>query len=55
MDAPQRIGTAIDFGVPAIVGGGLMQYFTGSWTAVAVFEIILLVLLIAVVSPKKSQ
>jgi hypothetical protein len=55
MDTPQRIGTAIDFAVPAIVGGGVIQYFSESWTAVAVFEIILLVVLIAIVSPKKSQ
>lgn len=55
MDIPQRIGAAIDFAVPAIVGGGLIQYFSESWTAVAIFEIILLVMLIAIISPKKSQ
>ncbi len=54
MDTPRRIGTAIDFAVPAIVGGGLIQYFSESWSAVVVFEILLLVIVIAVVSPKKD-
>lgn len=54
MDIPRRIGIAIDFGVPAIVGGGLIHYFSESWTAVVVFEIVLMVIMISLVVPKKS-
>ena len=55
MDTPQRIGAAIDFGIPAIVGGGLIHYFSESWPAVVIFEILLLVILVSVVSPKETQ
>lgn len=54
MDIPRRIGIAIDFGVPAIVGGGLTHYFSESWTAVVVFEIVLMVIMISLVVPKQS-
>ncbi|MFH1076451.1 MAG: hypothetical protein V1753_06370 [Pseudomonadota bacterium] len=55
MNIPRKIGIGIDFGVPAIVGGGLVQYFAESWSAVAVYEALLLVIMIAVLSMKLSD
>ncbi len=42
-----RFGMIVLSGVPAIIGGGITWGFTQSWTAVIVWEAILLVLLIA--------
>jgi len=35
------IGIIIDFGVPAIMLGGLVMHVTHSWAAVWVFEVVL--------------
>ncbi|MGM0452081.1 MAG: hypothetical protein ACQERN_02805 [Thermodesulfobacteriota bacterium] len=37
----RKLGTLIIFGVPVIVGGGIVYYFTHSFPAMFVFEIIL--------------
>jgi hypothetical protein len=42
-----RFGMIVLSGVPAIIGGGITWGFTESWTAVGIWEAILLVLLIA--------
>jgi hypothetical protein len=54
MDTPRRLGSAIDFGVPAIVGGGLIHYFSESWPAVVMFEILLLIIMVSVISKKNA-
>ena len=41
MAISRKIGTLIIFGVPVIVGGGIVYYFTHSFPAMFVFEIIL--------------
>lgn len=48
MDWAWRFGITILSGVPAILGGGITYGFTESWSAVIVWEVILLVLLVAV-------
>jgi len=47
MDWAWRFGMIILSGVPAIVGGGITFGLTESWVAVIVWEVVLLVLLIA--------
>ncbi len=45
MSIPQKIGTLVVFGVPAIVGGGIVFATLGhSYVSVAVFEILLITL-----------
>ncbi|MBE9551257.1 MAG: hypothetical protein ACNY01_01945 [Desulfobacteria bacterium] len=55
MDIPQRIGIAIDFGVPVIIGGGLVRFFADSWGAVAAYEVLLIVILLSIVLPSKES
>lgn len=45
-----RIGMLILAGVPAIVGGGLFWSLFGKWTAVIVWEVLLLFLISTVIS-----
>ena len=42
-----RFGMIVLSGVPAIIGGGITYGLTDSWTAVIVWEAILLCLLVA--------
>jgi hypothetical protein len=42
-----RFGMIVFSGVPAIIGGGITYGLTDSWTAVGVWEAIVVVLLIA--------
>jgi len=37
----RKLGALIIFGVPAIVGGGIMYHFFPSYTAITIYEIIL--------------
>ncbi len=37
----RKLGTLVIFGVPVIVGGGIVYHFTHSFPAMFVFEIIL--------------
>jgi hypothetical protein len=51
MSVSRRLGTLVFFGMPAIVGGGIVYALThGNYTAVAVYEVILYVLAGALVS-----
>ncbi len=44
MDTPRKIGTLIFFGVPVIVGGGIVYALFGSMTVLFIYEVILLLL-----------
>jgi len=44
MSISRKLGTLVFFGVPAIIGGGIVYaLFGGSYAAVSVYEIVLLV------------
>ena len=42
MDIARKLGILIYTAVPAIVGGGIVFHFFGSYTQVVIFEILLL-------------
>ena len=42
MDIPRKLGILIYTAVPAIIGGGIVFHFFGSYTQVIIFEILLL-------------
>ncbi len=42
MDIPRKLGILVFFGVPVIVGGGIIYALFGSMTALFVYEVILL-------------
>jgi hypothetical protein len=50
-----RIGMMVLAGVPAIVGGGLFYAAFEKWTAVVIWEIILLFLLALLISKGDKQ
>jgi alpha-D-ribose 1-methylphosphonate 5-triphosphate diphosphatase PhnM len=37
----KKVGTMVLMGVPAIVGGGIMYFIFGNYTAVIIYEVIL--------------
>ncbi len=41
MDIPRKLGILIYSMVPAIVGGGIVFHFFGSYTQVIIYEILL--------------
>ncbi len=41
MDISRKLGILVFCGVPAIIGGGIVYGLAGSYTPVAVYEIIL--------------
>lgn len=41
MDIPRKLGVLIYTAVPAIVGGGIVYHFFHSFTQVIIFEILL--------------
>jgi zinc transporter ZupT len=43
MDVARKLGILVFCAVPAIVGGGVVYYTLGSLTAVAIYEVLLLV------------
>ena len=45
-----RFGMIILTGVPAIVGGGLFWHFFEKWTAVVIWEVVLLFLMSILIS-----
>lgn len=49
MNWPWRLGMLILTGVPGIVGGGLVWSIAENWTAVLVYEILLLCVMGAVI------
>ncbi len=42
MDVARKLGILVFCAVPAIIGGGIVYFATGTLTAVAIYEIILL-------------
>lgn len=43
MDIPRKLGVLVVFGVPAIIGGGIVYALFGSYTPVAAYELMLIV------------
>ena len=51
MSVSRRLGTLVFFGVPAIVGGGIVYaLIPGGYTSVAIYEVILYIFAGALVS-----
>ena len=44
MDISRKLGILVFFGIPAIIGGGIVYHIFGSYTAVFTFEIVLLLI-----------
>ncbi len=42
MDISRKLGILVFFGVPAIIGGGIIYGFFHSYTPVAIYEVLLL-------------
>ncbi len=42
MDIARKLGTLVVFGVPAIIGGGIVYAIFGSYIPVAVYEALLI-------------
>lgn len=42
MSITRKLGILVFFGVPAIIGGGIVYHFFHDYTAVAVYEMVLL-------------
>ena len=49
MDIPRKLGVLIYSAVPAIVGGGIVFHFFGSYIQVIIFEILLLLAAIGLI------
>lgn len=45
MDISRKLGILVLFGVPAIIGGGILFDVFGSWTPVFIFEALLLLII----------
>ncbi|MDY6822972.1 MAG: hypothetical protein SWH68_04120 [Thermodesulfobacteriota bacterium] len=43
MSIARMLGTLVVFGVPAIIGGGIVYHFMESYTAVFTYEFILII------------
>lgn len=50
MDIPRKLGILIYTAVPAIVGGGIVYHFFGGWTQVIMFEIMLALAALGIIS-----
>jgi hypothetical protein len=50
MDISRKLGILVFFGVPAIIGGGIVYGLAGSYVPVAVYEILLYLVAGAIVS-----
>ncbi len=50
MDISRKLGILVFFGVPAIVGGGIVYGFAGSYMPVAIYEVALYLVAGAIVS-----
>ena len=49
MDIPRKLGILIYTAVPAIVGGGIVYHFFGSYVPVFIFEILLILAALGIV------
>ena len=50
MDVSRKLGILVFFGVPAIIGGGIVYAIFGSYTPMWIYEVILLFLAGAFIS-----
>ena len=50
MDIPRKLGILIYTAVPAIVGGGIVYHFFGSWTQVVIYEVLLVLGALGIIS-----
>jgi len=50
MDFPRKLGILIYTAVPAIIGGGIVYHFFHSFTQVIIFEILLVLAAIGIIS-----
>jgi hypothetical protein len=50
MDLSRKLGILVYTAVPAIVGGGIVFHFFHSWTQVIIFEILLVLGALGVIS-----
>ncbi|MCG8641983.1 MAG: hypothetical protein MI862_19830 [Desulfobacterales bacterium] len=49
MDIPRKIGILIYTAVPAIVGGGIVYHFFGSFVQVVIFEALLVLAVLGLI------
>jgi hypothetical protein len=49
MDIPRKLGVMIYSAVPAIVGGGIVYHFFGSFVQVVIFEVLLALAVLGVI------
>ena len=49
MDIPRKLGILIYTAVPAIVGGGIVYHFFGSYVQVGIFEVLLLIAALGII------
>ncbi len=49
MDIPRKLGIMIYSAVPAIVGGGIVYHFFGSFVQVVIFEVLLALAVLGVI------
>jgi hypothetical protein len=50
MDISRKLGILVYTAVPAIVGGGIVYHFFHSWTQVIIYEILLILGALGVIS-----
>ncbi|MCG8684429.1 MAG: hypothetical protein MI892_06115 [Desulfobacterales bacterium] len=50
MDIPRKLGILIYTAVPAIVGGGIVYHFFHDWTQVIIWEILLVLAALGIIS-----
>lgn len=50
MDISRKLGILVFFGVPAIIGGGIVFGALESWAAVTIYEIVLYTIAGAIIS-----
>lgn len=50
MDIPRKLGILIYTAVPAIVGGGIIFHFFGGWTQVIIYELLLYMASLGIIS-----
>ena len=49
MDMPRKLGILIYSAVPAIVGGGIVYHFFGSYVQVGIFEVLLVLATLGII------
>ena len=49
MDIPRKLGILIYTAVPAIVGGGIVYHFFGSYVPVFIFELLLILAALGII------